>query len=60
MYVQALAGHEKVLEPDHTSTLAVAVNFGSLFCRQGRLDEAERMYQRALTGIDNALGSEHM
>jgi tetratricopeptide (TPR) repeat protein len=34
-------------------------NFGDAFARQGRRDEAEKMYQRALRGKEKAWGPEH-
>ncbi|KAF2022898.1 tetratricopeptide repeat domain-containing protein [Setomelanomma holmii] len=34
-------------------------NFGDAFARQGRRDEAEKMYQRALQGKEKAWGLEH-
>ncbi|KAL4985113.1 hypothetical protein BDW68DRAFT_189921 [Aspergillus falconensis] len=48
MYQQALAGYEKLLSPDHISTL-----------NTGKLKEAEQMYQRALAGKEKALGPDH-
>jgi hypothetical protein len=44
MYVRALAGKEKALGPDHTSTLATVNNLGNLYWAQGKLAEAEQMY----------------
>jgi pentatricopeptide repeat protein len=34
-------------------------NLGNLYVRQGRLEEAEAMYQRALQGKERALGRDH-
>ncbi|RYN74764.1 hypothetical protein AA0119_g12108 [Alternaria tenuissima] len=34
--------------------------FGYLYADQGKLDEAETMYERALRGYENALGLEHV
>lgn len=59
MYQQALAGHEKALGPDHTSTLITVNNLGNLYRDQGKLKEAEEMYHRALTGYEKALGPSH-
>lgn len=50
MYQRALAGYEKALGPNHTSTLVTVNNLGNLFSDQGKLKEAEEMYQRALVG----------
>jgi hypothetical protein len=49
---QALAGYEKALGPDHTSTLTTVQNLGNLYTGQGKLGEAEQMYQRALAGSE--------
>ena len=48
MYVRALAGDEKALEPEHTSTLTIVNSLGNLYLDQGKLREAEDMYIRAL------------
>lgn len=49
MYERALAGYEKALGPDHTSTLYTVNNLGNLYRGQGKLKEAEEMYQRVAT-----------
>ncbi|PVH67512.1 HET-domain-containing protein [Cadophora sp. DSE1049] len=71
MYQRALQGCEKAWGPDHTSTLSTAWgpdhtstlstvnNLGLLYADQGKLAEAEQMYQRALQGKEKAWGSEH-
>ena len=59
MYVRALAGYEKALGPDHTSTLDTVSNLGVLYRNQGKLAEAEQMYGRALAGKEKALGPDH-
>ncbi|KAJ5732695.1 hypothetical protein N7493_004176 [Penicillium malachiteum] len=59
MYQWALAGKEKALGPDHTSTLGTVHNLGNLYRDQGKLDQAEQMYQRALAGKEKALGPDH-
>ncbi|KAK5332357.1 hypothetical protein LTR98_011513 [Exophiala xenobiotica] len=55
MYQRALAGKEKALRADHTSTRATVHTLGDLYREQGKLEEldeleeaAEKMYQRAL------------
>jgi hypothetical protein len=45
MYQRALAGKEKALGPDHTSTLGTVNNLGNLYSDQGKLKEAEMIYQ---------------
>jgi len=60
MYNRSLAGYEKAVGPDHTSTLVTLNNLGNLYADQGRLKYAEMMYIRALAGYEKAWGSEHM
>ena len=50
------ASHEKAWGPDHTSTLDTVNNLDNLYKSQGKLDEAEKMFQRALQGYEKALG----
>jgi Tetratricopeptide repeat len=62
MYKRALAGKERALGPEHTSTLDTVNNLGLLYRTQGKLDEAEQMYKRALAGEerkDRALGRDY-
>jgi tetratricopeptide (TPR) repeat protein len=49
---------EKALGPDRVSTLSTVNNLGSLYKDQGKLAEAEVMYDRALQGYEDALGLE--
>ncbi|KAJ6016957.1 hypothetical protein N7451_000336 [Penicillium sp. IBT 35674x] len=60
MYQRALAGKEKALGPNHTSTLDTVNNLGNVYSDQGKLKEAEEMYQRALAGKEEAFGPDHM
>lgn len=48
MYQRALAGKEKALSPDHTSTLDTVNNLGLLYSDQGKLKEAEEIYTSEL------------
>ncbi|KAL1892639.1 hypothetical protein Sste5346_006924 [Sporothrix stenoceras] len=59
MFLRALQGYEKALEPDHTSALTMVNNLGNLYRNQGRLPEAEAMFLRALQGYEKALGPDH-
>lgn len=54
-----LAGKEEALRPDHTSTLDTVNNLGNLYKVQGKLEEAEEMYQRALPRYEKALGPDN-
>lgn len=56
---RALQGYEKAWGPEHTSTLNTVNNLGNLYTSQGKLVEAEQMYQRALQGREKAWGLEH-
>ncbi|KAH6658785.1 hypothetical protein F5X68DRAFT_145878, partial [Plectosphaerella plurivora] len=55
IFRRALAGKEKALRPDHTSTLITVNNLGSLYSDQSKLAEAEAIYRRALAGFEKAL-----
>jgi len=59
MCQRALQGYEKALGRDHTSTLNTVNNLGLLYRHQGRLNEAEAMFQRALSGFQAGLGPSH-
>jgi hypothetical protein len=50
MRMQALKGYKKAWEPEHTSTLDTVNNLGNPCRVQGRLKEAEEIYERALKG----------
>jgi tetratricopeptide (TPR) repeat protein len=59
MYRRALKEREKALGPEHTSTLDTVNNLGILYRDQGKLAEAELIFQRALKEREKALGPEH-
>jgi tetratricopeptide (TPR) repeat protein len=48
MFERALAGREKALGVEHTSTLDTVNNLGVLYRAQGKLAAAQSMYERAL------------
>ena len=50
MFNRALAGCEKALGDKHTSTLTTVNNLGALYAGQGRVKDAEIMFNRALAG----------
>jgi hypothetical protein len=54
MYFRALGGKEKTLGPDHTSAFSIVNNLASICRDQGKLDEAEQVFLRALAGIRKA------
>jgi tetratricopeptide (TPR) repeat protein len=60
MYQRALQEKGKAQGLDHTSTLDTISNFGALYAEQGRLHEAEKMYQLALQGYEKAFGLEYV
>jgi Tetratricopeptide repeat len=45
MNQRVLQGKEKALVADHTSTLETVNNLGNLYKTQGKVAEAEKMYQ---------------
>ena len=53
MYERALQGYEEALGPSHTSTLDTVNNLGLLYADQGKLAEAEKMYEQALRVLTN-------
>jgi hypothetical protein len=55
LYERALAGREKALGPEHTSTLDTVNNLGLLYADQGKLAEAEAMYERTEPTSDHGL-----
>lgn len=59
MYLQALAGYEKLLGPNHISTLRTINNLGLLYTNQGKLDMTKKMHERALAMSEQTLGSDH-
>lgn len=56
---RALTEDEKAWGLGHKSTLSTMNNLGALYSSQGKLKEAEEMYQRALKGMEKAGGAEH-
>jgi hypothetical protein len=44
---------------NHTSTLSTVNNLGLLYTYQDKMDEAEKMYLRALQGYEKAWGPDH-
>jgi len=52
---------ERASQLDHIlkSNLRTVNNLGLLYSTKGKLDEAEQIYDRALTGKEKALGPEH-
>ncbi|KAL5371587.1 hypothetical protein DPSP01_014157, partial [Paraphaeosphaeria sporulosa] len=57
MYQRALQGYEKAWGSENTSTLSTVNDLGNLYKDLGRLDEAEKMFQRALQGKEKAPSS---
>jgi tetratricopeptide (TPR) repeat protein len=60
IYVRALAGCEKGLGLNHTSTLDTVNNLGDLYSNQGKLTETEQMFVRVLAGYEKALGPNYI
>jgi tetratricopeptide (TPR) repeat protein len=58
MFERALEGYGEALGAKHTSTLCAIHNLGIAYREQGKLEEAEEMFERALEGYE-ALGAKH-
>ena len=56
----AIGESGKALGPEHTSTLSTTNNLGILYKDQGKLAEAEEMYQRALSEYEKVWGLDHI
>ena len=54
-----LTSEEKALGPNHKLTLETLSDLGQLYSTQGKLDEAETMYKRALLGYLRIYGPSH-
>jgi hypothetical protein len=59
MHQQALEGHEKVLGPEHLSTVSSAHFLAKLLAKQDHVSEALPLYQRASAGLHKTLGEDH-
>ncbi len=59
LYRRALAAQERVLGPEHPSTLTSVNNLAGLLVGRGALGEAEPLYRRALAAQERVLGPEH-
>ena len=49
----------KTLGAAHSSNFETLNNLGVLYSDQGRLEDAEKMYDHALAGREKALGAKH-
>jgi tetratricopeptide (TPR) repeat protein len=56
MYQRALVRKEKALSAEHTSTIDSVHCLRILYANQGKLVEAEQMYQQALQSYKKAIG----
>src|SRR5205814_172807 len=52
-------GYEKALQPETIPALNTVSNLARLYREQGKTNEAEKMFQRAIMGRKKALGSDH-
>ncbi len=59
LYQRALATFERVLGPEHPSTLSTVNSLVNLYAEQGKYEQAEPLYQRALATFERVLGPEH-
>jgi tetratricopeptide (TPR) repeat protein len=56
---QALADSERVLGPDHPSTLSTRANLANVFIQLGRLEEATDLLRQTLADSERVLGPDH-
>jgi tetratricopeptide (TPR) repeat protein len=56
LYEKALEGFERLVGPEHPSTVSVVNNLGTLLYTQQKLGDAQQMYERALVGRERVLG----
>jgi tetratricopeptide (TPR) repeat protein len=59
MYERALAGYEKASQSETIPALKAVGNLGLRYRDQGRLKDAEKMFQRAVLGMRKVLGLDH-
>ena len=59
MYEQVLADRERILGPNHASTLASRSNLASVYRAAGRLAEAITLYEQVLADRERILGPNH-
>jgi len=60
LYEKALEGFERLVGPEHPSTVSVVNNLGTLLYTQQKLGDAQQMYERALVGRERVLGPQHV
>ena len=60
MYLRARFGYENALGLEYTSSIESLQGLGILYKEQGKLEEAGKMFKRALAGYGKALGSDHI
>jgi tetratricopeptide (TPR) repeat protein len=58
LYLRSVTISEKALEPNHLDVAMSLQNLGFLYCNQGHYAIAQPFYERALTILENALGSQ--
>lgn len=59
LFRRALDAFERVLGPEHPSTLGSVNNLAGLLTAKGDLATAEQMYERASRGARQRLGPDH-
>jgi tetratricopeptide (TPR) repeat protein len=59
MHQRALELKERVLGPEHPSTLTSMYNLAGVLRDQGKYEAAEEMHRRALELCERVLGPEH-
>src|SRR5438094_445640 len=59
LYERTLAAFERLLGPDHPSTVTSRANLAAAYHDSGRLDQALSLLERTLTDCERLLGPDH-
>jgi tetratricopeptide (TPR) repeat protein len=59
LFERTLADRERVLGPDHPSTLTARGNLAIAYRDAGRVAEAMPLFERALADMERVLGADH-
>ena len=51
-----MSGRDRVLGPNHVDTLNAVTGLANALNKQGRLEEAKKLYERASSGFTRVLG----
>lgn len=60
MIRRALQGFDSMLPPKHASTLRTVGNLGMVYKKQGKLADAELLFEQVLQEMEETLGPKHI